>query len=554
MDVPVALGIGGAFVASAWATLGAGGAVYYDSITMFVALLLVARYAELRARQKAAAAIETVARDLPATAERIAGNDVDTVAATALASGDVIRVAAGAVLAADGVVVDGISSVEEALVTGESRPLRKVAGDRVLAGSVNRESPLTVRVTAAGRATTLASLTRLVERAADARPRSVRLAERTASWFVGALLVIAAGAVLYWSQQDPARVWSVAFAVLVVSCPCALSLATPAAMAVAAGTLGRRGVLVVRPDALEVLARARHAVVDKTGTLTAGHPSVAEVEIDGRVDRAACLAAAAALEAGAAHPIAQALRANATASVAATGVVATPGEGVEGVIAGRRYRCGRPSWVAQLGAGARQGSAPADAMLAALGDDRGWLATFTLRDPMRPGSRRLVRALRNLRMALTLVSGDRKAVVERLAERAGIVHWRADARPDDKRGFIAALQRDNAVVAMIGDGVNDAPALAQADVSIAMGEASALAQWTADIVVLGQDIENVGFAFVMARRTFAVIRQNLGWAIGYNLVAIPLAATGHVSPLVASIGMSVSSLVVVANALRLMRG
>jgi len=193
-------------------------------------------------------------------------------------------------------------------------------------------------------------------------------------------------------------------------------------------------------------------------------------------------------------------------------------------------------------------------MLVALGDDRGWLATFTLRDPMRPGSRRLVRALRNLRMAVTLVSGDRKAVVERLAERAGIVHWRADARPDDKRGFIAALQRDNAVVAMIGDGVNDAPALAQADVSIAMGEASALAQWTADIVVLGQDIANVGFAFVMARRTFAVIRQNLGWAIGYNLVAIPLAATGHVSPLVASIGMSVSSLVVVANALRLMRG
>ncbi len=248
MDVPVALGVGGAFAASAWATVTGSGHVYYDSVTMFVALLLVARYAELRARGKASAAIEAVARDLPHTADVVRAGAIETVPAHELAAGDLVRVAAGATLPADGVVVDGASSVEEALLTGESRPLRKSAGDGVLAGSVNRECPLVVRVTAAGRATTLASLGRMVERAADARPRTVAVAESIATWFVAGLLAVAAGAAFFWWQHDPGRALAVTFAVLVVSCPCALSLATPAALAVAAGTLGRSGVLAVRPN------------------------------------------------------------------------------------------------------------------------------------------------------------------------------------------------------------------------------------------------------------------------------------------------------------------
>jgi Cu2+-exporting ATPase len=554
MDVPVALGVGGAFAASAWATIAGHGPVYYDSVTMFVALLLVARYAELRAREKAASAIEAVARDLPATAERIADADVQTVPAHALRAGDLVRVAAGAVMPADGIVIEGDSSVEEALLTGESRPLRKARGERVLAGSVNRESPLTVRVTASGQATTLASLGRLVERAADARPRSVALAESVAAWFVGALLVVAAGAALFWWQHDASRALAVAFSVLVVSCPCALSLATPAAMAVAAGSLGRRGVLAVRPDALEALARARHVVLDKTGTLTWGRPRLTDVRIEGRMDRATCIATAAALEAGAAHPIAEALRAACAPRNDASDVVAVPGEGVEGTIDGRRYRCGRPSWVAQLrGLRIPQPAPHSNAIVVALADDAGWLATFTLADPLRPGSARLAQRLRDLGMTATLVSGDRKPVVRRIAQAAGIAHWRGDARPDDKRAFVEARQREGAVVAMVGDGINDAPALAQADVSVALGEASALAQWTADIVVLGDDVENVAVAFTTARRTFAIVRQNLGWALAYNVVAIPLAASGLVSPLVAALGMSLSSLLVVGNALRLMK-
>src|SRR5262249_38486154 len=244
-----------------------------------------ARYAELRARHKAASAIEAVARDLPSVAERLRDGVSQTVAASTLACGDIVRVAAGATVPADGVVVDGGSSVEEALLTGESCPLRKVAGDRVLAGSINRESPLVVRVTAAGGATTLAALTRLVERAADARPRSVRLAESAAAWFVAALLAIAAATALYWSLHDASRVLPVVFAVLVVSCPCALSLATPSALAIAAGTLGRGGILVVRADALETLARASHVVFDKTGTLTYGRPRLTAIDVARGVDR-----------------------------------------------------------------------------------------------------------------------------------------------------------------------------------------------------------------------------------------------------------------------------
>jgi len=545
MDVPVAIGIGGAFAASAIATLTGVGAVYYDSVTMFVALLLVARYAEMRARRRAIASIEDVARDLPPTAERESG---EIVAADALAPGDTIRVAAGAVLPADGIVVGGNSSVEEALLTGESRPRRKGESDRVLAGSLNRESPLLVRVTEAGRATTLASLARMVERAADARPRTVALAERVGAHFVAGLLVVAAASALYWWHEDPSKALAVAFAVLVVSCPCALSLATPAALAVSAGALGRRGIVAVRPDAIEALARATHVVFDKTGTLTAGTPRVAAVDVEGRLDAAACRATASALEAGASHPIAAALRRDAIACDEAAEIVASPGDGVAGVVGGRAYRLGRPAWV-----GTDEGDPSPDATVVALADDAGWLARFTLVDALRPGAARVVAQLRQLGLAVTLLSGDSPRAVERIAAAAGIADAHGDARPDDKRAFVAARQREGAVVAMVGDGINDAPALAQADVSIALGQASALAQWTSDIVVLGDDVGSVAAAFAAARRTFAVIRQNFGWAIAYNAIAIPLAATGAISPLAASAGMSLSSLVVVANALRLAR-
>ena len=560
MDVPVALGVGGAFVASAWSTLSGNGAVYYDSVTMFVALLLVARLVELRARQRAGDAIESIARDLPETAERVPGYPASftaqTVAATALRPGDFIRVGTGASVPADGEVVEGHSSVEEAVLTGESWPRRKAPGDTVFAGSINRESPLLVRVNAAGEATTLAALGRLVARAASERPRVARLADRVASWFVGALLLLALATGLYWWYLEPARALAVTFAVLVVSCPCALSLATPAALAAAAGALGRRRILAVRSDALETMARVTHVVLDKTGTLTTGRLQLAEVQPLHGNDRTVCVAIATALEQGSEHPIARALRSRPPelAALAARDVVASPGNGIEGVIEGRRYRLGRPDWVAALhGLPLEAHAVASDAIAVALGDETGGLALLSFSDTLRPGAKALVGRLQEMGIDVSLLSGDRDETVRNVAQAVGIANYRGKARPDDKRAHIAEMQRDGAIVAMVGDGVNDAPSLAQANVSLSLGSAATLTQWTADVVVLGDDLPRIAEAIARARQAFRIIRQNLVWAFGYNLVAIPLAATGHLTPLVAALGMSASSLLVVANALRLLR-
>ncbi len=558
MDMPVALGVGGAFAASAWATLSGVGAVYYDSVTMFVALLLVARFVELRARQRAGDAIESITSDLPEIAERVpdypASLAAQTVAAALLRPGDCIRVAMGAVVPADGAVIEGRSSVEEALLTGESWPRSKQPGDTVLAGSINRESPLLVRVTAAGEATTRAGLARLVERAAAERPRVALLADRAAAWFVAALLGLAAATGLVWWQLQPARALAVTFAVLVVSCPCALSLATPAALSAAAGALGRRFILAVRSDALEALSRVTHVVLDKTGTLTTGQVRVVRVEPLGSPDGSTCVALAAALEQGSEHPIARALRAAARTDVAARNVVVTPGSGVEGVIAGRRYRLGRPDWVAAL----HRQPVPAlalapDVIAVALGDEAGWLAWLGFGDTLRPSAAALVASLRQSGLAVSLLSGDRAPTVQHVADAVGIADCHADQGPEAKQAFVAGLQRRGEIVAMVGDGINDAPGLAQANVSLSLGSAATLTQWTADVVVLGDDLMRIAEAIARARKAFRVIRQNLLWAFAYNLVAIPLAASGHVSPLVAALGMSTSSLLVVANSLRLLR-
>ena len=312
MDVPVALGIGAAFAASAWTTLTGAGVVYYDSVTMFIALLLMARYGELIARQKAGAAIEVVARQRPAIAERLAGWPGDAtpaiIAAAQLVPGDFVLVRPGAIVPADGEVVDGRSHVEEAMLTGESTPKARDKGDSVLAGALNRDGPLVVRVRAAGEATRLASVLRLVERAAAERPAVARLADRVAMWFVGALLLLALATAIVWWQFDPARALPVTVALLVVSCPCALSLATPAALAAAAGSLARSGVVLARSDALETLARVTHVVVDKTGTLTAGRVRLAACMTLGAIPRAKAIALAAAVDARSEHPLAHALR------------------------------------------------------------------------------------------------------------------------------------------------------------------------------------------------------------------------------------------------------
>ena len=557
MDVPIALGVGAAFAASAWSTLHRGGPVYFDSVTMFVALVLCARWLELRVRERAGDALEATARDAPVSAERLAKEPrsgiVEVVPARLLEPGEFVRVATGATVPADGTIVAGRSSVEEAILTGESHPRAKGVGDRLLAGSINRESPLVMRVDAVGEATALQGMARLAEQAATARPAAARLADRIARIFVAALLVVAAGAALAWSFVEPARALPVAIAVLVVSCPCALSLATPAALASAAGALAKRRVLCVWPNALEALSRVTHVVFDKTGTITTGELRLLGVDVfEGKASRA--LARAIALEQGSTHPIARALARHPAPHdvVVAHDVVAVPGGGVEGTLDGRRYRLGRPAWAAP----ALQRSALAVAgrdVVVALADEARVLATFRFGDEVRPEMAALVAALARNGIGATMLSGDAPATVAAVAREVGIAQHRGGVAPQDKQAHIAALQARGEVVAMVGDGVNDAPGLARADVSIAFGHAATLAQWTADVVVAGDDAKRIGIALDTARSTFRVVRQNLAWALAYNAVAVPAAAFGWITPLAAAAGMSMSSLAVVLNAWRLSR-
>ncbi len=562
MDVPVALGIGAAFAASVAATLGGGGPVYYDSVTMFVFLLLAARYLEMTARARAAMTQEQLAQQAPAVAERYAawpGSDLaEVVAAVSLRVGDYLRVRAGALIPVDGVVADGASEVDERLLTGESRPQPKRAGDAVTGGSLNVGNPLVIRVARVGADTVLAGVLRLLDRAAAEKPRIARVADAVAQWFVLALLVIAAIVAMVWYQLDAGRALWVTVAVLVVSCPCALSLATPAALAAANGALHAHGVLITRGNALESLARATHFVFDKTGTLTTGIMRLVGVIPLGGGTREQCLALAAALESGSGHPIARALAAAAPESprYRCSDLNSSAGNGVAAMVEAKHVRLGAPQFVAALHGQPlpRELTFVADDVTTvALGDERGWIALFTLDDPVRPQARRVIRELVRMGKEVHLLSGDRPQIARHVAQALGIPAVQGGATPRDKLDYVQRLQRNGAVVAMVGDGINDVAGLAVAQVSIAMGCGTDIACGASDVILLAGRLDALLTAVRTAQGTLRVIHQNLAWAFAYNVVAVPLAACGYVTPLIAGAGMAASSLLVVANALRLLR-
>lgn len=567
MDLPVALGVGSAFIASTWATLTSSGAVYFDSVTMFVFFLLGGRYLEMMGRQKAARGVETLARALPAFATRLpdypAPNEA-RVAVAELAAGDVVLVRPGEAIPVDGEVVSGESSADEALLTGESLPVAKRCGDAVIGGSVNMASPLVLRVVKVGAETRLAAIQRLVERAVTEKPRLVVLADRIAARFVAALIVLAFVTGAAWYAVDPARALWVFVAVLVVSCPCALSLATPAALTVATGAFSSLGILVTRGHAIETLARADHFVFDKTGTLTLGRLTLAETLPLAAASAATVLDMAAALEVGSEHPIAKSLRAAAAGEPSSASAPdatmpetlrVTTGSGIEALLGGELLRIGRPDYV-----GALHGLPLPEEALAwseaggtviSLANASGWLALFRFKDSLRPEAAAMIDALQRAGRQISILSGDTPAAVAEVAARLGVADARGGLSPEAKHAVIRELQQGGAIVAMVGDGVNDAPVLAQAQVSIAMGGGTDLARKQADIVLLTDDLSHLAVGVALARRTLAIVRQNLVWAFAYNLLAIPLAMAGVVTPWMAGIGMSGSSLLVVANALRL---
>lgn len=553
MDVPVSLAIGIAFSASVWATLTGGGEVYFDSVSMFTFFLLTGRYLEMAARHRAGQVAEELVRLMPATATRLRDGEQEVVPVSQLAPGDYLLVKPGEVVPADGVVTDGVSSTNESLLTGESLPCHKRQGDPLVGGTVNIESPLTMQVEKLGDSTVLASIIRLLERAQAEKPELARLAEKVASRFVPIILLIAVGVFFWWYWHDPSRAFWIALSVLVITCPCAFSLATPAALTAATGLLTSKGVLTTRGHALETLARVNHIIFDKTGTLSHGQLEVTNFQAMGDADSNFCKQLAAGLETASEHPVAQAILRLSDQRVGFSEVAAEPGRGIRGVHQQQQYRIGGKGFVQEL----TQCDLPATVGQTAgqsqvfLGSEAGWLAVIGLADHLREEAGQVVQDLRGLGVDVTLLSGDAPAVVAAVAQQLAIPHALGGRLPDDKLAYLHQLQAQGATVAMVGDGVNDAPVLAGAPVSIAMGSGSQLAQASADMVLLSENLQQVPFAIRTARRMQAVIKQNFLWTIVYNLVAIPLAASGVIAPWMAAIGMSASSLIVVLNALRL---
>jgi P-type Cu2+ transporter len=551
MDVPVALGIGAAFAASVYGTFIGSEEVYYDSVTMFVFFLLTGRFLEMSARKRSAEAAESLVKLIPAAAQRLpdwpATRNEETVAAVKLTPGDHLLVGPGASFPADGTVVEGESSVDESLLTGESHPVDKHAGLEVIGGTMNLSSPLVVRVDKVGADTVLSGIVRLLDRALSEKPRLAMAADRVASWFVLALLVVAVAVAAIWYWVDPSRAFWITVSVLVVSCPCALALATPAALTASLGRLTRMGLLSTRGHALETLAKATDFVFDKTGTLTTGEFRLVHIDCLRGTPEAA-LAIAAALEKGATHPVAKALREAAGGVRAEAGEVRNlPGQGVTGEVAGQAYRLGSPTFAAH---GVQPPSAPGMTLLA-LADADGVIAWFGLGDELRPQAHGLIADLKALGVRVHLYSGDRQENVATLAATLGIDDAHGGMLPEDKLNAVKALQAAGAVVAMTGDGVNDAPVLAQAQVSVAVDQGAEAAQAAADMILLSSELSRLADGVRIARKTQAIIQQNLAWSALYNIAAIPAAALGYVTPWMAGIGMSLSSLLVVLNAMRL---
>lgn len=553
MDVPVSLAIAIAFSASVWATLTGGGEVYFDSVSMFTFFLLSGRYLEMAARHKAGQVAEELVRLMPATATRLRNGEQEVVPVSQLEPGDHLLVRPGEVVPADGVVLEGTSSTNESLLTGESLPCHKQQGDALVGGTLNIESPLTMQVEKVGDQTVLASIIRLLERAQAEKPELARLAEKVASRFVPIILVTAVAVFAWWYQHEPSQAFWIALSVLVVTCPCAFSLATPAALTAATGLLTSKGVLTTRGHALETLARINHIIFDKTGTLSHGHLEVVDFQTLGTATDSFCKQVAAGLEMASEHPVAHAIVRLGDRPVGFSNLTAESGRGVKGSYQQKRYRIGTQQFVQELtGHDLPEGIPhPADRSQVFLGSEEGWLAVISLADQLRAEAAQVVAELQALGINVTLLSGDAPAVVGSVAQQLAIPQALGGQLPNDKLAYLHGLQKQGAVVAMVGDGVNDAPVLAGAQVSIAMGSGSQLAQASADMVLLSENLQQLPFAIRTARRMQIIIKQNFLWTIVYNLIAIPLAAAGMIAPWMAAIGMSASSLVVVLNALRL---
>jgi Cu2+-exporting ATPase len=571
MDLPVAIGMGVTFAVSTLGTfepLGPFGAeVYFDSFTMFVFFLLTGRWLELKLRDKTAGALEAVMNRLPDTVHRqTKAGGWEMITLRQLRVQDVIQVKPGEAFAADACIVWGETQVDEALLTGESQPLRRLRGERVLAGSLNLTATVQVQVTSVGKHTRFGQMVALMESASVSKPRMALLADRVAKPFLWSVLLMATLAAAWGWQDSPAHALMVAVSVLIVTCPCALSLGTPAAMLATAGALAKAGVLLRNLQALQTLARVDTVIFDKTGTLTQEDFSLQHIDTRPGVLPAQALALAAGLAHQSLHPVSRSLvRAHSHTHVhhCSDAHIAKPmlenvkefaGQGVQAT-----WRDTAPTTGLAVVKELRLGSAAfcgvsaskADVLSACLSDQDGWLATFEFAETPREEATATLRALEKMGLRIRVLSGDGQACVAQLAKRLQLAEAMGACSPEEKLRQVKLEQAAGHCVAMVGDGLNDGPVLAGADVSFALGQALPLAQSKADFVLMTGDLKPLVATFMRSRQTLHIVRQNLMWAAIYNFSCVPLAMLGYLPAWLAGLGMACSSLGVVLNAMRL---
>ena len=572
IDVPVSIGLAAAYLWSVRATLTGQGEVYFDSVTMFVFLLLLARHLQWVVRRRSLARLASIGARTPLIATQLVDGLKKSVSPARLQPGDEIIVTTGQTVPVDGCLLAAATSIDQSMLTGESVPVALEAGAPIAAGSIVTGPPARLQVTQALADSAVSQLETLVARGFDEKPRWVMLADRIASYFVIGVMALAALVWVAWMNIDPAQAWPIAMTVLVVSCPCALSLATPSALSAASGGLMGQGLLVTRADALEALASATDIVFDKTGTLTEGRPALDTMTTSDGLEPAQALALAAALEQGSDHPFARALREAALRRAAESSAVTVTvtdhqsGLGVAGESTGpeglRQWRLGSALWCGLTPAAQAQAGVPSGARASS----EVWLveligaaatpvyrARFGLSDPLRANARQTIEALAAQGLRLHLLSGDQPAVARQVGASLGIDSVTAGALPAQKQAFVRALQTEGRQVVMVGDGMNDAPVLSLANASVAIGQASDLARTAADVIALAGDPAALVTLLDRAAATRRIIKQNLGWALVYNATMVPAAALGWVPPWAAAIGMAASSWLVVANAARLWR-